>query len=175
MADLGIAHEVDRPDIDEKAIRKSDPRELVLAIAAAKAEALIGRHPDTIVITADQVVTHDGTIREKPDDTQEAAEFLRSYGNNKATTVSGLHVVNTSNGKVAFGIDEASVHFKVIPEDVIAQVIAKGEVMYCAGGFMVEEPLLQPYIERVDGTIDSIQGLPITLLKQLLADVQTPL
>eukprot|EP00002_Diphylleia_rotans_P017225 TRINITY_DN3345_c0_g1_i4.p1 TRINITY_DN3345_c0_g1~~TRINITY_DN3345_c0_g1_i4.p1 ORF type:complete len:108 (+),score=24.70 TRINITY_DN3345_c0_g1_i4:48-371(+) len=50
--------ETTSPDIDEKAIRRDDPSELVTAIAIAKADALIPRlgKQDAFLITSDQVL-----------------------------------------------------------------------------------------------------------------------
>jgi septum formation protein len=54
-------------DIDEKSIRKEKPEELVLALAEAKAEAIMQRIPDgenieedksTLLITCDQVLSY---------------------------------------------------------------------------------------------------------------------
>lgn len=86
-----------KADIDEKAIRHTDPRQLVALLAEAKAEALrpqveslraefdhdadsssSGR--DLILITCDQVVTHEGRILEKPENEAEARSFIEGYG-----------------------------------------------------------------------------------------------
>ncbi len=72
--------EVARADIDEKALRRDSPRELVLALAHAKADALLPRLAGAAadaaggayLITCDQVVLHDDVIREKPADADEA-------------------------------------------------------------------------------------------------------
>ena len=60
------------------------------------------------------------------------------------------------------------VWFRRIPEEGIAQVIAREEVFAHAGGFSITDPLLEVYIERVDGTAESVIGLPAALTRQLL-------
>jgi septum formation protein len=92
-------YEVLKADIDEKAIRHDSPRDLVLALAHAKADALLQKLADSsssssstaagdaalgggggsssggggmFLITCDQVVVHDGQMREKPEDVAEA-------------------------------------------------------------------------------------------------------
>merc|ERR1712137_118691 len=88
------------PDIDEKAIRRKDPKEMVLAIANAKADALVkvlqGRSsnddkPD-LLLCADQVIVFDGVAREKPVSKAQCKEHLQSYGLQKkpAECTSGL-------------------------------------------------------------------------------------
>ena len=84
LADLyAFRYEVMKADIDEKAIRHDEPRQLVMSLAHAKADALVQQlqaqqqdgvdsSPATYLITCDQVVVHDGQIREKPEDVAEA-------------------------------------------------------------------------------------------------------
>ena len=77
MDELGFEYEVMAPEIDEKAIRIDDPDALVLAIAHAKADALVGAvEGEALIITSDQVVVWNGQIREKPQDREEAKRFI---------------------------------------------------------------------------------------------------
>jgi septum formation protein len=69
------------------------------------------------------------------------------------------------------GVDTATIHFSPIPDSVIDQLLEEGEVMYCAGGLMVEHPLVLPY-RRIEGTEDSVMGLSLDLLQSLLRDLQ---
>ena len=61
---MGIDHVVEKPDIDERAIRFDDPAVLVEALARAKARAVVERVRDDaregrrLLITCDQVVVH---------------------------------------------------------------------------------------------------------------------
>lgn len=74
---------ISKADIDEKAIRHEEPRQLVISLAHAKADALVrqlqaqqGHEEDdsraTLLLTCDQVVVHEGQIREKPENAAEA-------------------------------------------------------------------------------------------------------
>lgn len=40
-----------------------------------------------------------------------------------------------------------------------------------AGGYNADEPLLRPYIERIEGEEESVLGLPKKLTKSLLEQV----
>ena len=44
--------------------------------------------------------------------------------------------------------------------------------MWCAGALMIEHKLVEPYIEKVEGKIDSVMGLSIDLLKKLLTELE---
>ena len=44
----------------------------------------------------------------------------------------------------------------------------EGTVLQCAGGLMVEHPLVEPFIARIDGSMDSVMGLSKALVLKLL-------
>ena len=47
-------------------------------------------------------------------------------------------------------------------------VVDKGDVFTAAGGLTVEEPLMAPFLLGIDGTEDSVRGLPKALVSTLL-------
>jgi MAF protein len=176
LSAMGYAFAVMPAHIDERAIRSEDPGALTLALAHAKADALLPHiHEPALLITSDQVVVWQGKIHEKPAHAEEARAFLRGYAEGPAETVTAVVVTNTATGVRQQGVDRAMVWFRRIPEEVIDQVIAREEVFAHAGGFSITDPLLEAYIERVDGTAESVIGLPAALTRQLLrAAVASP-
>jgi septum formation protein len=172
LAEMGYNFEIMPPDIDEKAVRRDDPKELVLALAEAKARHLrprIDKH--SVLITSDQVVTCGGRMLEKPKDEAQAREFIALAGQHESETISSVMVVNTETGKEAKGIDIAKIWFKPIPEDVVDKIIAKGDIYRVSGGLDADDPLVRPFVVKREGTIDSILGLPKELTKRLLKEV----
>jgi septum formation protein len=160
------------PDIDEKAIRDTDPEKLTLALANAKADALVPKiATPSILVTADQVVVLGQTIREKPTSPEEARAFLRSYSEQPVRVVNGVAVVNTATGKRASGNDTVTITFKKIPDTLIEQFIAEGEIFKCAGALRGEHPALQPYVVSKEGTDDSLRGVPVELIQGLIQKV----
>jgi septum formation protein len=53
---------------------------------------------------------------------------------------------------------------------VVEALIEEGDVMWCAGGLMVEHPLVAPLVKKMVGPIDSVMGLPKDLLLRLLLE-----
>jgi septum formation protein len=169
LGEMGYEFEVMTSDIDEKAIRFDDPKKLTLALANAKADALLERIEEPVIlITADQVVSWNGQIREKAADKNEARLFLRTYHEYPAEIVTAVAVTNTHTGKSVTEVDVAQVIFKEIPDYVIDNIIEHGNIMSKAGAFAIENPLFDPYIEKVEGAIDSVMGLPKELTKRLI-------
>lgn len=162
----GFSYSAVKADIDEKAIRHPDPVKLVSLLAEAKAEAILPQlqsmepGPDVILITCDQVVTHEGRILEKPEDEAEARRYIDGYGRSPAATVSSVLCTNLRTGQKHLLVDQVHITFKPIPKEVVDQLIQEGEIFWCAGGLQIEHPAVQPYIVSIGGAMDSVMGLP---------------
>ena len=174
LSGMNIEYVIEKPDIDEKAIRFDDPEVLVRALASAKATAVReklaerGEGARRLLITCDQVVVHRGIIREKPTSASEAREFIRGYGLDPPSTVGSTMVTDLSSGKSASAVDVNTVVFDEIPDDVVNAIVDEGECMFCAGGLMVEHPLLPPYLKRIEGSMDGVMGLDAHTVERLL-------
>lgn len=173
MEALGWQFSTASPDIDEKAIRDPDPRKMCAEIARAKAEALVGRlDRPGLLITSDQVCLFDGDggeeVREKPESPEEAKAFLRSYSGRSVRTLSALCVTNLESGQRAEGVHESRVCWLEIPPGIVDAVVRRGTVMESAGGFAVEDPDLRLLVDRIEGSFDSVLGLPVDLLCDLM-------
>ena len=159
------------PDIDEKQIRHPDFRKLPMLIAHAKADALVERLgicANTLLITGDQVVEYNGQLREKPESEAEAREFLASYRTGPAQTNSAVVVTNMETGIRASGIDIAMTHFKYLPDEVINVLAVDEGIRNSAGAFLIEHEVMAPYIDYISGDPDSVMGLPMGLVGQLI-------
>lgn len=188
-----FTYEVLKADIDEKAIRHEQPQQLVLALAHAKADAIIqalqqqqqqeagnGQPGNSssgssnsgagLLITCDQVVVHDGQIREKPEDVQEAHRFIHSYSRSPAQTIGSVVCTNLASGSRHELVEVCTIHMSDMPDDVIDKLIAEGDVMWCAGGLMVEHPLVEPYITSIEGTQEAVMGLGKEAVMQVLVE-----
>jgi len=172
LAEMGYEFESMSPDIDEKAIRRDDPSELVLTLAEAKSLALRPRIQEPcVLITSDQVVISGGRVLEKPRDEAEAREFIRRASDEPSSTVTAVMAVNTATGKTASGVDVANIWFDPVPEDIVDKIICKGDVYTCAGAIETTDPVIRPYVRRIDGDIDSVIGLPKKLTRKLIEEV----
>ncbi|XP_050212652.1 uncharacterized protein LOC126664340 isoform X2 [Mercurialis annua] len=179
LAKMGYEFTVASADIDEKSIRKEQPEELVMALAEAKAEAILQRLPvhdykkdavPTLLITCDQVVVYEGAIREKPSNEEEARQFLKGYSGSHAATVSSVLVTNLKTGFRKVDFDRVEIYFREIHDEVIEKLIEEGHVLRVAGGLIIEHHLVLPYVKKVVGTTDSVMGLPKALTERLMKE-----
>lgn len=179
--------EVVTAGIDEKAIRAPAAEDLVVKLAHAKAEAILAKlalnpsytkrgddEPPVLLITADQVVVHEGVILEKPGSAEEARRVIRGYTRSPAITVGSILVTNLATGVRVGGVDKAEVYFNEIPDEVIEALLEEGNVFYTAGGLLVEHPLVSPLVEAMVGTMDSVMGMSKELTRSLITQALMP-
>ena len=168
---MGFAFTTISPDIDERAIRRDDPRELVTAIAQAKMDAVLEMvQGDAIVITSDQVMVVDGQVREKPSSKEEAYEFIATYTTKPQVATSATVVCNTANGKLVCEVVEVSVICDPIPEENIREFVETEQALKYAGGLAAEHPLFTPFV-HVDGEWEALMGLPKAKTLEMIKQV----
>ena len=165
------------PDIDEKAIRHDVPEIACQMIAQAKAEELKpalrmlcqeNADAEYLLLTADQVVKYEGTMREKPESPEENFAFLKSYTRETPLfSCSAVCITHFPSERMEEGVDVVKVMFDNIPDDVIHAVIAKGDTLECCGGFTVED-LQEFMVDLKEADVPSIQGLPVDLVRSLM-------
>ncbi|CAH1442834.1 unnamed protein product [Lactuca virosa] len=180
LAEMGYEFALMSADIDEKSIRTEKPEELVMALAKAKADAIVSKLQTSddqkkdvipsILIASDTVVVYDGTIREKPSSEEEARQFIKDYSGKHAATLSSVFVTNLKTGFTKVDCDKAEIYFHEIPDDVVEKLIEEGLVLRVAGALIIEHPLVAPYVKNLMGTSDSVMGLPKALTEKLLKE-----
>jgi len=185
LESLGVRHVVVRPEVDEKATRRDDPRELVVALARVKADKVMeiietrgfasalgeGAKSRVLIITCDQVVVHGGVVREKPTSVDEARGFIRGYGLEPPMTIGSVMVTDLATRRSACAVDENKVVFDgPFPEALVEALAADRGCMNCAGGLMVEHELVTPYLNRIEGSMDGVMGLSAATVERLLRE-----
>ncbi|KAF4694535.1 hypothetical protein FOZ60_007770 [Perkinsus olseni] len=163
------------PGIDEKAIRADTPEDTCVAIACGKADVLEGRLKgmDVVLLCADQVAVCEDELREKPESAEEAKRFMLDYSGGKGVvTWTAIVVVDCLNGRREVGRHKA-VTFHPIPEDVIDDILSDPDslVYRCAGSFCVDD-VMGPFVKSIEGGSDSVMGLPLGILEELLNRVR---
>jgi septum formation protein len=166
----GYVFDVINPDVDERKIKADNPYERPLVLARAKADSIVLKLKEpALVITSDVVVVAEGKLYEKPESEKEAREFLKKYSLGMVPeAICAIVIVNTETGEKYEGVEFAKVVFKEFPDSIIEDFIKEGSPLERAGGFGIQHPILRPYIDRVEGEEETIVGLSVNLLKELL-------
>lgn len=112
----------------------------------------------------------DGVVREKPETEEKCKQYLRSYSSGKpAICHVGIVIYDSKSGKTVSDNVIAKQYFKPMPEEFFDELIAKDDVMWCAGGFCVEQ--METYEDKREGEIETVQGLPKTRTLELLKEI----
>ena len=201
LKEMGIVFNVMARPIDEKNLgdRTGNPKDLVLQLAKAKADYLVegilngevdskvecGRMVSEIlktngyygllVLTGDQVVTHEGDILEKPETIEEARSFIERYARSPPSTVGACVITHIPSMAQVKGVDSAQINFKptVATSNLIDQLLEDdAPILSCAGGLMIEHPFVKEHIDSIEGTIDSVMGLSKDLVMSLLSEMK---
>ena len=160
---VGIDCEVLITNVDEPIT--GDAKNLVRELSMRKNKAACEiieaniQHEDTIVITADTLVSIEGKVLEKPGTRDEAFEMLKMLSGRKHTVYTGVTITKLPGTRSVF-VESADVFFRELNEDEINAYIDTGEPFDKAGAYGVQEKgaLL---VEKVHGDFYTVVGLPI--------------
>jgi nucleoside triphosphate pyrophosphatase len=163
---VGIAHEVQPANLDERYLPGELPSAHVERLARAKATTI--RAADAVVIGSDTIVVVDGEVLGKPKGEAEAARMLRRLSGRTHTVITAVAIA--WQGKLESGVEEVDVTFHPLTDADISAYIATGEPMDKAGAYGIQG-FGATIVARVDGDYFAVMGLPLQRLVHLLARV----
>jgi septum formation protein len=156
---LGVEFEVVVPGVEE--LTGGDPEVEVIENARRKAHAV---NRDGLVIGCDTDVVLDGKALGKPADEVEAREYLERMSGRAHTVMSGLVVL--AGGEERSGLERTTVVFKQLSEAEMERYVRFGEWRGRSGGYAIQT-LGSTLVERVEGSVSNVVGLPVGLLAEL--------
>lgn len=163
---------VDLAAMDKKIMTLKDPKDLALAIAKAKVDALKSRILEpAILITSGQVVVCNGKIMGVPRDKSQARSFLQRYSIYPAEIMTAVITTNLAADRTAKKVDVAKICFSPFSEEEISDIVNEREVFQRTGGFSIWDERWAQHINCIEGTIDSIIGLPRGITQMLIIAV----
>ncbi len=172
LKEAGYVFDIVVPTLEEKLVKNTDPYQRPLILAHAKADelAVLVEEP-ALIITADTIVMWGDELCEKPETKEEARHFLmKTRSNSVPETVTAIVITDTISGRRYEGVDITKSFFKPLPDEVIEDFIENGDPYSRAGAIAIQHPILKPYFERIEGRYESVLGMPIHLVTQLLEE-----
>lgn len=154
------------PAIDEDNNTDIAPFELATRLAEKKAEAVRHDiHEDEIALGCDTIVVLHNEILGKPFSRDEAVAMLSSLAGQKHTVCSAVALASPC-GDMVSGYELTDVYFKAVPLIDIERYVETGEPLDKAGAYGIQDKGVF-LVDRVQGNIDNVIGLPMTLLDEL--------
>jgi len=160
---LGVEFEVVVSGVDE--LTGGDPELEVLENARLKAGAVA---PDGVVIACDTDVVLDGKALGKPADAAEARGYLDRMSGRAHEVLSGLVIL--ADGEERSGLERTTVVFKELDEAEKERYVAFGEWEGRSGGYAIQT-LGSTLVERLEGSVSNVVGLPVGLLFELAPEL----
>lgn len=170
LARLGLAVECDAPDIDEARLPGEAAAAMASRLARAKAQAVAARHPESIIIAADQVAARGEDILGKPGSASAQRQQLLDSSGQELRFHSAVAVLDSRKGSLREHLDLTLCRMRALTAAQVERYVALEPAGDCAGGFKVEGRGIALF-ERIDSEDPSaLIGLPLIALCRMLRD-----
>ncbi|HEX7244988.1 MAG TPA: Maf family protein [Solirubrobacterales bacterium] len=164
---LGVQFEVVVSGVDE--LTGGDPEHEVLENARRKARAVVtATGPARWVLACDTDVVLDGKALGKPANADESRRYLDRMSGRAHEVLSGLVIL--ADGEERSGLERTTVAFKPLSEADKDRYVAFGEWEGRSGGYAIQT-LGSTLVERVEGSVSNVVGLPVGLLLGLAPEI----
>ncbi|HEX5666306.1 MAG TPA: Maf family nucleotide pyrophosphatase [Hyphomicrobium sp.] len=176
----GIKPDALRPaTLDETPKKGEMPRALVARLARAKAEAARDQIAndrdiaDAYVLAADTIVSNNLKIFGKPQQVEEAVEFLNRLSGRSHRVLTAVCLI-TPQDRVRTKIVDTKVRFKYLTKTEIEAYIATREWRDKAGGYAIQG-LAGSFVQKIKGSYTNVVGLPLTEVVSMLVSEGFPI
>jgi septum formation protein len=167
LQQAGVAADAMPAHVEEAAVKEGaradglSADETALLLAALKAERVARRHPDDLVIGADQLLVCEGQWFDKPADLDAARAQLRALRGRAHVLVTAV-VCQWGGQRVWQHVARPRLTMRDFSEAFLAQYVAlEGDVLTTTvGAYRVEGPGLQLF-DAIEGEHAAIIGLPL--------------
>jgi len=162
-------------DVDESQLAGESPKDYVLRLAQAKAQAVIEKAhgEDLIIIGSDTTVVDNGSILGKPRDGEDAAKMLGQLRGHTHQVYTGVGFHRVRDGKTLTEVCVTDVPMRAYSDDEIAAYIQTGDPLDKAGAYAIQHPDFQP-VESMRGCYASVMGLPMCHVTRALQKMDIP-
>ncbi|TXC77051.1 Maf family protein [Luteibaculum oceani] len=170
LTQLGLNVRVEAMGVEETYPEELSPEEVVLFLAAKKAEAYKSFGPNEVLITSDTIVVRKDEILGKPKDLEDAGKMLHRLSD-------ASHNVYTAVCINAFGLIRRSVvvktkvHFKALQQSEIDYYLKNGKPLDKAGAYGIQEWIGMVAVEKIEGSYYNVVGLPVQEVVKILEEI----
>lgn len=143
------------------------PRALCEANARIKAMAVARHRPDALVLGADTLVFLDDEPLGKPSDLDEARAMLRRLAGRIHVVITGVCLVHGAGKRMTCFAEATHVRFKAYGDEVIEAYLRSVPVLDKAGSYAIQTHG-DWLVDRVEGSLANVIGLPVERLQEVL-------
>ena len=160
---LNIPFEVQVIDVDESYPNQLVGVDIPMYLAEKKAKAFVNSLEDnTLLITADTIVWHEGQVFGKPINKLDATRMLTALSGKTHQVITGVCICTLKKRKTFHVISE--VRFAHITPNEIEYYLQNYQPYDKAGSYGVQEWIGYIGVEYIEGSYFNVMGLPIQRL-----------
>lgn len=169
LQQLGLDFEIYRPDVDEAVHEGETVEHYVERLAREKAQVVLNKYTDAIVIAADTSLSFAGQIIGKPESKQHAFSIWLMLSGQWHDVYSGICVA--SSAQILSRVVRTQVELQQLSHAEMEKYWATGEPIGKAGAYAIQGIAAQ-YIPQIRGSYSNVVGLPLHEIAQLLESVK---
>lgn len=170
---LNIPFRVIMPNIDETLTSGVESEDVPELLAREKVSAVIHSLPPQQeiqwVLGADTVIVKNNKIYGKPQNQDEAEEFLKEFQNSTHTVITAIVLYNGRTKTTTSRVAKTKVTFAPMSDEEIQWYLETGEWHGAAGGYRIQS-LASIFVSKIEGSQSCVTGLPIYELYDILKE-----
>lgn len=171
LKSLQIPFQAVAADIDESVFDSLEPEERPLKLAQKKVEQILSVNDfnNNYILGADTLIVHKGKALGKPQNTEDAKQYLKALSGSIHHVISALCLYNPHTAKTATRVCNTAVTFAALSKTEIDSYIATGEWIGAAGAYRIQGRA-EIFIKKIEGSYSCVAGLPIFELYDILKE-----
>jgi len=172
LIQTGYKFKIVPSDIDEDSFSTNDLTaiEYVKQLAIAKAKNVADKYPAELVLGADTAVDFAGQIVGKPEDAEDARRITRLLFSAAHKVITAVALVRLSDNTQVVEAQVTTVFPRKLTEEQIEAHIKTGLWQDKAGAYAIRQTG-DKFIEKIQGSITNVMGLPMELTQRLLSEL----
>ncbi|MDP4162431.1 MAG: Maf family protein [Bacillota bacterium] len=159
LENLQLTFDTSTSEVDESFEEGALPEDVVIELALRKANSVFRTNPEAFVIGSDTIVTADGLILGKPQNSDEAFDMLKLLSGRKHDVYTGVTILSPVKS-VSF-YEKTEVMFWELTDEEIRWYIQSGEPFDKAGSYGIQG-LGSIFVKQITGDYFTVVGLPVS-------------